>query len=130
MRRINRALLIASSAALLTGAFAGTVAADTSTQFGVVHLTLNGSEATLICGPDIGTHPDPRGACDSLRAVTGDVAALPSVPGMACYMIYAPVTATATGLWASADRVVVIDYSETFANDCIASVETDFVFGF
>src|SRR5262245_14622879 len=28
---------------------------------------------TLICGPDGGTHPNPKEACDRLRAINGDL---------------------------------------------------------
>ncbi|MEY9210940.1 protease inhibitorprecursor [Thermobifida halotolerans] len=83
------------------------------------------TQVTLTCGPDGGTHPDPRGACDSLRAVDGHFARLPSVPGP-CPAVWAPVTAVATGTWG--ERTV--SYAERFGNACEADVGTDGVFSF
>lgn len=93
-------------------------------------LTRTGSETSLstdtvklTCSPDGGTHPDPTGACDSLRAVRGVFEKLPST-GQPCMLIYDPHTARATGRWGR----TTVDYSATFSNRCFAAVGTDDVF--
>lgn len=80
----------------------------------------------LECDPDGGSHPDPGPACAALRAAGGDFGRLHSRPGMMCPMIYAPVTAQATGVWAG--RPVLFTHS--YANRCAAAVESGGVFTF
>lgn len=85
----------------------------------------------LTCTPDGGTHPDPKAACSSLRAVGGDFERLPST-GQPCTREYNPHVARATGSWqVSPDGpTFLVEYEETFSNRCIAAVETDNVFNF
>lgn len=80
----------------------------------------------LACNPDAGTHPDPTGACTSLRNVNGYFEKLPPDPAAICIDIYAPVRVEAIGYWGTRR----VKYTETFSNDCIAAAETDFVFRF
>lgn len=79
----------------------------------------------LLCGPDGGTHPDASAACESLRDVAGEFADLPRVDETICTMEYAPVEVQARGRWEEP-----VAYRETFSNRCVASAETDAVFGF
>jgi hypothetical protein len=87
---------------------------------------------TLTCGPDGGTHPTPKAACDSLRRVGGNFNRLPNVPGGGCPAIFDPHLARATGYWQQSPTgpVIVVDYSETFGNRCRAAIGTDNVFRF
>ncbi|GAP50287.1 SSI family serine proteinase inhibitor [Streptomyces azureus] len=75
------------------------------------HLTLTvrnaggGADGTfeLYCGPDGGSHPDPRGACAALERDTrwGQDAFAPAPEGGFCTMQYGgPATAHVTGTWA------------------------------
>lgn len=80
---------------------------------------------TLTCGPDGGTHPNPGEACDSLRAVDGELGDLPNT-GDPCPMDFDPVMARVYGYWG--DEPVV--YAKVFSNDCVAAASTDDVFAF
>jgi hypothetical protein len=75
------------------------------------HLTVTvrnaggGADGTfeLYCGPDGGSHPDPRGACAALERDTrwGQEAFAPAPKGGFCTMQYGgPATAHVTGTWA------------------------------
>nr|WP_051804055.1 SSI family serine proteinase inhibitor [Streptomyces sp. NRRL S-474] len=75
------------------------------------HLTVTvrnaggGADGTfeLYCGPDGGSHPDPRGACAALERNTrwGEDAFAPAREGGICTMQYGgPATAHVTGTWA------------------------------
>ncbi|MFC9506598.1 SSI family serine proteinase inhibitor [Streptomyces sp. NPDC057002] len=75
------------------------------------HLTVtvrnagNGADGTfeLYCGPDGGSHPDPRGACAALERDTrwGQETFAPAPQGGFCTMQYGgPATAHITGTWA------------------------------
>nr|WP_190199336.1 SSI family serine proteinase inhibitor [Streptomyces djakartensis] len=75
------------------------------------HLTVTvrnaggGADGTfeLYCGPDEGSHPDPRGACAALERNTrwGEDAFAPAQEGGFCTMQYGgPATAHVTGTWA------------------------------
>lgn len=83
-------------------------------------------EVKLTCSPDGGTHPSPKEACDSLRAVNGYFERLPSIPGVYCPAVVDPVDVTATGTWGNRR----VSYRETFGNSCEAFVGTDGVFSF
>lgn len=139
-RRAVRAVLASLlTAAALIGLSPATSAADNDippkvdqpSPKGVLQLTLtpvNGGSTTtvtLFCNWDGGTHPTPKEACDSLRAVNGEFTALPDTGGF-CPLIFDPHTARATGIWQ--DRLV--SYEETFGNRCFAAVGTDNVFNF
>ncbi|MET9294638.1 subtilase-type protease inhibitor [Streptomyces sp. NPDC003077] len=71
---------------------------------------------TLTCAPTpSGTHPDPRGACNELRALKGDFTAVTHAPSdRVCTKEWAPITVTAQGVW-EGNRV---SYEHTFANAC------------
>ncbi|GAA4078660.1 SSI family serine proteinase inhibitor [Actinomadura miaoliensis] len=73
------------------------------------------ASASLRCGPDGGSHPDPVRACDQLRRVNGNVARLPERPGR-CTLEYAPVRVRAHGTWKGRPR----DYARTYSNRCAA----------
>ncbi|MGX5214242.1 SSI family serine proteinase inhibitor [Streptomyces violaceus] len=75
------------------------------------HLTITvrnaggGADGTfeLYCGPDGGSHPDPRGACAALERDTrwGQEVFAPAPKGGFCTMQYGgPATAHVTGTWA------------------------------
>jgi hypothetical protein len=81
--------------------------------------------ALLRCDADGGTHTAATAACDDLRAVAGDVAALTTTDGI-CTREYAPVTATAIGLWQGRP----LSYRATFANECELLLATGSVFEF
>lgn len=87
---------------------------------------LKPKRVVLACNPDAGTHPDPKGACTSLRNVNGYFEKLPVDPAAICIDIYAPVRVEAIGYWGTRR----VKYTETFSNDCIAAAETDDVFRF
>lgn len=82
--------------------------------------------ALLLCDPAGGTHPDAAAACDDIDAANGDFNALPGVPDTICTFIYAPVTATATGLW----HGMPVTFQKTYSNACVLQAETGPVFSF
>ncbi|MFC4060284.1 SSI family serine proteinase inhibitor [Planomonospora corallina] len=71
--------------------------------------------ATLTCGPDGGTHPNAKEACDQLRRVAGQVERIPENPGP-CTLEYAPVRLTATGTWRGRQQ----RFAKTYPNRCAA----------
>ncbi|MFC4565413.1 SSI family serine proteinase inhibitor [Nocardiopsis mangrovi] len=83
------------------------------------------SAVTLDCNPSGGSHPEADSSCTSLEAVGGRFADLPT-RGQVCTMEYRPVTVRASGRWDGE----TVDYTEEFANPCIAADSTDGVFGF
>ncbi|GHF61386.1 hypothetical protein FHX82_002774 [Amycolatopsis bartoniae] len=83
------------------------------------------SSVTLECGPAGGSHPHADRACRTLDSVDGDFGRLPKEE-ILCPMIYAPVTATATGHWHG--RPVV--FSRGYQNRCAANAGTASVFDF
>lgn len=83
------------------------------------------ASATLECGPAGGSHSHHDRACRALVAVDGDFAKLPKEQ-ILCPMIYAPVTATASGHWQSRPVVFV----HTYTNQCAANAESASVFDF
>jgi hypothetical protein len=95
-----------------------------------------GATVTLTCGPDGGTHPNPKAACDALRAVGGDFERLVwdlVRPDVACIDLYDPVYARATGSWQSGPGdgpTFDVDYSKEFGNSCYASLYSNVVFDF
>lgn len=82
--------------------------------------------AVLVCDPAAGTHPDASAACDAIATANGDFNALPSEPDAICTMIYAPATATATGLWHGRS----VNFEKTYSNACLMQAETGPVFSF
>jgi hypothetical protein len=81
--------------------------------------------ATLECGPDGGSHAAVGSACDDLRMVDGDIAALADERGL-CTREYQPVTAIAVGTWEGNP----VAYRETFSNRCVLLHATGEVFDF
>ena len=70
----------------------------------------------LTCSPDGGLHRDPVAACAELAAAGGDLGATDvENPGVACPMIYAPVTVRAFGWYAGAP----IRHTTTYGNSCV-----------
>ncbi|GAB1694556.1 SSI family serine proteinase inhibitor [Krasilnikovia sp. M28-CT-15] len=80
--------------------------------------------ATLECDPDGGSHAAAGSACDDLRMVDGDIAAL-AEDGI-CTREYQPVTAIAVGTWEGNP----VAYRETFSNRCLLLHATGDVFDF
>lgn len=80
--------------------------------------------ATLECGTLAGTHPRKEEACSQLEAAGGNLDSLNVEPEAFCTMIYAPVTATATGTW----RGAPVEWQKTYANECQLTSETGRVF--
>lgn len=103
-----------------------TTVPDTTIPSTTVPDELKPKRVVLACNPDAGTHPDPTGACTSLRKVNGYFEKLPPDPAAVCIEVYAPVRVEAIGYWGTRQ----VKYTETFSNDCIAAAETDFVFRF
>jgi len=88
----------------------------------------NGGHAgtvNLECHPSGGTHPGRGKACRSLTLAGGDFDRLPREAGM-CPLIWAPVTATATGRW----QAKPVLWTHTYPNSCVAARESGGVFDF
>ncbi|EME98437.1 transglutaminase-activating metalloprotease inhibitor [Streptomyces mobaraensis NBRC 13819 = DSM 40847] len=83
---------------------------------------------TLNCMPKpSGTHPDARGACDQLRAASGNFAEITKIKsGTACTKEWNPFVVTAEGVW-EGQRV---KYEHTFANPCEMKAGKGTVFEF
>ncbi|WP_416978278.1 SSI family serine proteinase inhibitor [Streptomyces sp. T028] len=79
--------------------------------------------ALLLCGPPQG-HRRAAEACDQLTAVNGDLHALPAARDTVCTLVYAPVTAHASGQWNGRP----VAYTETFSNACEMQARTGAVF--
>ncbi|MYQ44506.1 serine protease [Streptomyces sp. SID4985] len=97
---------------------------------GWLHLTVSQGEtlapgsrsALLLCDPPRGT-AHAREACAQLTAAGGDINRIPP-KDVFCTMLYAPVTAHASGIW-HGHRV---EYTHTFSNGCVMSAQTGAVF--
>lgn len=100
-------------------------------RLGLVNLTIHDHAAKtfrtalLACGLNTGSHPDPEAACGAIANAEGDIDAIEDDDGM-CPLIYAPATVRATGFFAGKP----VEYSETFANACVAANATAGVFDF
>ncbi|KOT41302.1 serine protease [Streptomyces caelestis] len=80
-------------------------------------------DGTLLrCDPPRG-HRRAADACAELTAVDGRIADLPA-KDVVCPMVFAPVTAHASGRW----RGRPVDYTETFPNTCLLTARTGAVF--
>ncbi len=77
--------------------------------------TRDARTSVLNCLPPGGTHPQAAWSCYELRKAGGDPAKVNLDLGDPCYLIWAPVTVTARGVWEGRR----IDYQETFPNDCV-----------
>ncbi len=73
----------------------------------------------LGCEPPSGNAPHRAAACEQLVAAHGRVDRIPAQRGP-CYLIYAPVRATAVGYWHGQLR----SYSRQFPNRCLAIRQT------
>ncbi|RLK58647.1 subtilisin inhibitor-like [Actinokineospora cianjurensis] len=86
----------------------------------------NTKAAILNCDPTNGsTHADPQAACDALKGVNADFAALPDT-NRPCTYNYDPVVVTVKGDWYGE----YVTYREQFSNQCVAIVSSNDVFGF
>ncbi|MEU7417718.1 SSI family serine proteinase inhibitor [Streptomyces antibioticus] len=79
--------------------------------------------AVLLCAPPQG-HSRAAEACGQLAAADGDPARLAPRPGAICAMLYAPVTARASGRWGGQP----VEFSQTYGNDCELEALTGAVF--
>ncbi|MFJ7961821.1 SSI family serine proteinase inhibitor [Streptomyces sp. NPDC096324] len=77
----------------------------------------------LRCDPPRG-HAHAAGACRQLAAAGGDIGHVPRRSGVMCPMLYAPVTASAYGVWEGRR----VDYRHAFSNSCVMRAETGAVF--
>ncbi|GKQ37395.1 hypothetical protein ALMP_39330 [Streptomyces sp. A012304] len=83
----------------------------------------NSRGTLLLCDPPQG-HPRAADACAELAAVDGDIRAIPPKKDAICSMVYAPVTAHATGRWNGRP----VAYTQDFSNTCVMSAKTGAVF--
>lgn len=129
---LRRALLPAAAALLLAAGAAPAQALSQDPQPGnwlqlsVTRDTApsDGTRGTLLlCGPPEG-HRRAAEACDQLTAVNGDLRALPAARDTVCTLVYAPVTARASGQWNGRP----VSYTETFSNACEMQARTGAVF--
>ncbi len=140
MRTIARAAAAsAGAAALAIGVLAGSAAAAPAGSagqqpggFGAFVLTSDADSAGLICSPDLGSHPDPARACDSIRQAHGDFTALSGDPHTMCpyYMDIDGYPASALGFWIDAHGAHLADFRHNYANGCLARNQSGGVFGF
>jgi hypothetical protein len=108
-------------------------AAPTHSPPGRSHLFLSvsGTDDTwmrgvsLHCDPPSGFHPHAQLACQALEGAQGRLDTLAPDRHM-CPMVYAPVTATATGTWHGRP----VAWEHTFANSCVMDARTGSVFRF
>ncbi len=137
MRAFTRGIAAAAGAAALGIGAAGLAQADPAPApppagFGAFVLTSGNDVAGLVCSPDVGTHPDPAGACDSIRTAGGDFSALPADAHRVCplYIRADGYPASALGLWVDADGARIVDYRHSYGNGCFADAASGGVFGF
>ena len=125
--RAVRAGLLASVALLTTAAAPAHAAAQESIPGNGLYLTVTHGDARssdtrgtlLLCDPPQG-HAHAEEACEELRAAGGDIDRIPPRADVLCPLIYAPVTASAQGVW-DGRRV---EYTHTFSNSCVMGAET------
>lgn len=129
MSVVRRAVTAAAAlAALATGAHPAIAATDGPTSLTLSVASADGAAprgVTLDCDPAGGAHPHAQDACDALDQADGGFERLAPTRQL-CPMIYAPVTATATGVW----RGVPVHWSQQFSNACILDQRTGAVFRF
>lgn len=77
----------------------------------------------LLCDPPQG-HAHAARACRQLAAAGGDIDRIPRRSGVRCPMLYAPVTASAQGVWEGRR----VDYRHAFSNSCALGARTGAVF--
>ncbi len=128
MTVVRRAATAAAAlVALGTGAVPAT-AADAPSRLTLSVVSADGTMSrgvTLDCDPANGPHPNARDACAELDAAGGGFERL-TPAGHLCPMIYAPVTATATGSWHGQQ----VYWTRSFPNACFLDQSTGAVFRF
>ncbi|WP_327047689.1 SSI family serine proteinase inhibitor [Microbispora sp. NBC_01189] len=82
--------------------------------------------AFLNCSPVGGSHPRPAEACARLSRAVLDPADLERPGTEPCTMLYAPATATASGIWDGK----YFQLRHTFGNECEMRSATGALFGF
>ncbi|WP_018547150.1 SSI family serine proteinase inhibitor [Streptomyces sp. LaPpAH-108] len=135
MTSLTRATAAAGALVAALGLFTATPATATATPRSALpgdwlHLTVSQGEtiapgsprALLLCDPPRGTAHAAE-ACAQLAAADGDIDRIPPKE-VFCTMLYAPVTAHASGVW-HGHRV---EYTRTFSNGCVLSARTGSVF--
>ena len=147
MRRLIAAagtiLVAGSAAAVLSTASASAATTGMPVLIGSFHLTKTDSDgvttsADLDCfrGVNVygdtyiggnGTVTDPVEACQELDAVDGDFSKLDVHPTWMISMLYAPITASATGWWTGVNPD---DWSQTYINGSDLAKHTGDVFAF
>ncbi|HEX5568493.1 MAG TPA: SSI family serine proteinase inhibitor [Streptomyces sp.] len=129
-----RATAAAAVAALLTLVPAATAHAQApgpAQAHGEIFLTVSDSARTwsrgvlLICPDRSGHHPRAAEACADLDRAGGELRQLSGRERM-CTMEYAPVIATASGLWQGRQ----VTWRGTFSNTCALTRNTGAVFDF
>ncbi|MCK2241111.1 MULTISPECIES: SSI family serine proteinase inhibitor [unclassified Crossiella] len=88
--------------------------------------TRDARSRTLTCEPAAGAHPQPAWSCHELKKAGGDFHQVNVGPQEPCYLIYAPITVTARGMWNGRP----VTYQETFPNDCVLYQEKGPLFRF
>jgi hypothetical protein len=73
------------------------------------------ANASLICPPDGGTHPNPAAACEQLSRSDGRIEGIAEDPGP-CTLEFNPVIVAASGTWNGEPR----HYKQEFSNRCVA----------
>jgi hypothetical protein len=128
--RIGSALL--AFALLFTTAGAATAQPGTAQAATILVLTVVSPDsstrsAVLECYPSVsGSHPDAASACQELGAVGGAFDSLSADPQSACPAVYAPVSASASGVWCGRQ----VSWQRTFGNSCVLRTTTGSVFAF
>ncbi|MFD1146960.1 SSI family serine proteinase inhibitor [Saccharothrix hoggarensis] len=130
---MSRVLLaaVATTVAALASAFVVPSASAATAPEALLFLGVTYSDADpagprtvhgfLTCAPEGGLHRDPVAACAELAAAGGNVGATDvENPGVACPMIYAPVTVRAFGWYAGAP----ISHTTTYGNSCVFAAST------
>ncbi|MEU3554792.1 SSI family serine proteinase inhibitor [Streptomyces fragilis] len=131
-----RGALLTTAALLLTTPTAPAQAAPEPYQGNWVYVSVTAADARsgapatargtlLLCDPPQAVgHREAVRACAELADVRGDLQALPARPDAVCPMRYAPVTARARGEWGGK----LVQYTETFPNECVMAARTGAVF--
>ncbi|MFF5188319.1 SSI family serine proteinase inhibitor [Streptomyces sp. NPDC000345] len=128
---LRRALPAAAALLLAASAAPARAASQDPLPGNWLQLTVTGdtspsrdTRATLLrCAPPQG-HRRAAEACAQLAAVNGDLRALPAAGDTVCALVYAPVTARASGQWNGRP----VEYTETFGNACEMTARTGAVF--
>ncbi len=126
---------VAAVAAILgfaaTASPASAAPADAPPVRSHLFLSVSGADDTwvrgvsLYCDPPRGFHPHADLACRALEGARGRLDTLAPDRHM-CPMVYAPVTATATGTWHGRP----VSWERSYANSCVMDARTGSVFRF